>query len=162
VASLCGVRSIVNPAVGLRGVLDREEGPEVLVVGLGLGGIRGTPFPSPSLANVSMDFSRFPERPFKTAIFLFSSINPISRNFAIFMSKSSSYVAPTLFPNILDCLFILCDGDLSSKALKSSCCEASNSCRAAVSRLDFEDNGNIDDADLKPNLLPSFGGRGGG
>jgi len=51
-------------------------------------------------------------------------------------------------------LFLPGDGDRSR--------EASNSCCRAESRLALEDRGNIEDADLKPNLPPVFGGKGGG
>jgi hypothetical protein len=84
-------------------------------------------------------------------MFLFSSLKPISRSFAIFESKSSSPFEPTDAPKILDCLFLRGDGGSSRSSLAAS-----------ASRRDFEDNGKIDDADLNPNLLPVFGGRGGG
>lgn len=79
------VRSIDIPAVGLIGDLDRLVAEPSVV-------FENTwdPFPSPSRTRVSIDFSKFPPRPFKTALFLFSSLNPISRNFAIFTSMSSS------------------------------------------------------------------------
>lgn len=35
-------------------------------------------------------------------------------------------------------------------------------CLAAASLRDFEESGKIEEADLKPNLLPGFGGKGGG
>lgn len=72
------VRLIVMPAVGespaLNGVRDRDEGPE----------------PSPNLTNVSIDFSRLPESPFRTVKLRFSSMKPISRKVASFPSKSSA------------------------------------------------------------------------
>jgi hypothetical protein len=104
--------------------------------------------PSPSRTRVSIDFSKLPPSPLRTAMFLFSSLNPISRSFAIFESNSSGPSEPTDAPKILDCLFLRGDGG--------------SSLAASASRRDFEDNGKIDDADLNPNLLPVFGGRGGG
>jgi hypothetical protein len=98
-----------------------------------------------------MDLSRLPPSPFKTVMFLLSSLNPISRSLAIFASKSSEPSAPTAVPNTRDGLFLLGgDGDLSRESGR------------AASRRALEDNGKIDEADLKPNLLPGFGGSGGG
>ncbi len=102
--------------VALNGVRDREDGPEVSPIFT----FSDKPFPSPSRTKVSMDFSRFPPSPFKTAMFLFSSRNPISRNLAIFDSRSSSPTF-TVAPNTLDCLFLGGDGDRSrlESSLKS-------------------------------------------
>lgn len=86
-------------------------------------------------------------------MFLFSSLNPISRSLANFISRSSVPSAPTAAPNILDCLFLRGDGDRWRPVSKS--------CLAA-SFFAFDDNGKIEEADLKPNLLPGFGGNGGG
>lgn len=70
------VRSIVNPVVAPTGVRDRE-----LVGGPAISGDFNPPPPSPKRTRVSIDFSKFPLRPFRTAVFLFSSLNPISRSF---------------------------------------------------------------------------------
>lgn len=72
------------PAVGLIGVRDREVGNVPFSLGTGVGAC-----PSPRRTKVSIDFSKFPFNPFSTAIFRFSSLNPISRSFAILLSKSS-------------------------------------------------------------------------
>lgn len=138
------MRSIVIPAVGVIGVRDRDAGPE-------LPPDLSTPFPppSPSLTRASIDLSRLPPRPFKTFRFLLSSLKPISRSLASFDSKSSGLSTP----NTRDGLFLLGgEGDLSRESGRA----------AAASRRALEDNGKIDEADLKPNLLPVFGGRGGG
>jgi hypothetical protein len=146
--SLSRVRSIVSPADALKGVRERDEGPE--------SGFVSPPVPpSPSLTKVSMDFSKLPCTPFRTVIFLFSSLNPISRSFANFMSKSAGPSDPTDAPNTLDSLFFL-----SGEGDRARC--SKSFCAAAACRRDFEDSGNIEEADLKPNLLPVFGGRGGG
>jgi hypothetical protein len=86
-------------------------------------------------------------------MFVFSSLKPISCSLAIFKSRSSESPAPTEKPNTLDCLFLGGDGVLCPEFSKSGC---------AASRRCLEESGKIDDADLKPNLLPVFGGRGGG
>lgn len=143
-----GVRFIDNPAEA--GVLDFED--DSMDSGF-FAGATGA-FPSPNLTKVSIDFSRLPPSPFSTAKFLFSSANPISRSFAILASKSSFPYSPTAAPNTLDCLLRFGDGVFSFSASKS--------CRAAASRLDFDESGNIEEADLNPNLLPVFGGNGGG
>lgn len=148
------VRSIVKPVVGVIGVRDREEGPENspdLSSGVG--------FPSPSRTRVSIDFSRLPLSPFKTAKFLFSSVNPISLSLLSFESKSALPSDPTAVPNTLDCLFLLGDGDL---LLAGSGLLGSGTCLAAASFLAFEESGKIELADRKPNLLPVLGGKGGG
>jgi hypothetical protein len=123
------------------GVRDRE-GAAVCLTG------PVDPLPSPRRTRVSIDFSRLPLRPFKTAIFLRSSTNPISRSFAIFIAKSSCSSDATDVPKIRDGLLLGGDGD---------CCRD-----ISASLLDFEDKGKMDEADLKPNLLPGFGGNGGG
>lgn len=104
--------------------------------------------PSPRRTRVSIDFSRLPLNPFRTAIFLRSSMNPISCSLAIFIVKSSFSSDATDVPKTRDGLLLGGDGD---------CCRA-----ISASRLDFEDKGKMDEADLKPNLLPGFGGNGGG
>jgi hypothetical protein len=144
----CRVRFIIMPAPGLGsviGVRDREDGP-------GFSPDLATPLPlpppSPSLTRASIDLSRFPPSPLSTFMLLLSSLKPISRSLANFDSKSSGLSTP----NTLDGLFRLGgDGDRSRE-----------SGRAAASRRALEDNGKIDEADLNPNLLPVFGGRGGG
>jgi len=74
-------RFIVRPAVALMG--DRDRVVEPVSAGF------RPPVPlSPRRTKVSMDFSRFPPSPFKTARLLFSSLKPISRSLAIFKSKS--------------------------------------------------------------------------
>ncbi len=134
------MRSRVNPAAFGCGVLDRDEGvgnsPEVITpVGL---------LPSPSRTRVSIDFSRLPPSPLKTAAFLFSSVNPISRSLAIFKSVSSARPDPTDAPKTRDSFFLGGNGDY----------RLSTSDLAAASRRAFELNGTIEAADLKPLLLP--------
>lgn len=68
------------------------------------------------------------------------------------ISKSPAVGDPTSAPNNLEGLFLL-GGDWE-RSLESG--------RAAASRRAFEDKGKIEEADLKPNLLPGLGGRGGG
>lgn len=76
-------------------------------------------------------------------------MNPISRSLAIFTSKSSGSSDATEVPKIRDGLLLGGDG---------VCCR-----EISASRFDFEDRGNMEDADLKPNLCPVFfGGSGGG
>ncbi len=94
---------IVNPA--LIGVRDRKGGAGISLAG------PVDPLPSPSRTRVSIDFSRLPPSPFKTAIFLRSSVNPISRSLAIFSSKSSFPSDPTEVPKIRDGLLLGGDGD---------------------------------------------------
>lgn len=142
-------RPIEIPAVGLIGVLDPEEGPEMSPAfepPL-------DPSPSPSRTRVSIDFSRFPDSPFNTAAFLCSSLNPMSRKVDSFPSRSSWASWATDEPNTRDGLLLGGEGDLR--------CDESKYVGAAAC-LDFEDNGKIEDADLNPNLPPVFGGRGGG
>ncbi len=145
------VRFIDNPAPGLNGERDLETGGAAISAGF-------TPPaelpPSPSRTRVSIDFSKFPLKPLRTAMFLFSSLKPISRSFSIFKSRSAVPSAPTEAPNTRDCLFLLGSGGDCARASSKSC--------LAASRRDLDDKGKIEDADLKPNLLPVFGGRGGG
>jgi hypothetical protein len=142
------LRSIVIPTVGVVGVRAREEGPEFFTRPV-------EPGPSPSRTRVSIDLSKFPLSPFKTARFRLSSLNPIFRSLAIFISISSEVGDPTSAPNNLEGLFLLGgEGDLSRGSGRAAA--------AAASRLAFDDNGKMDEVDLKPNLLPVFGGRGGG
>jgi hypothetical protein len=148
------VRSIVRPVVGVIGVRDREEGPENSP-----DFSSGVNFPSPSRTKVSIDFSRFPLSPLRTATFLLSSVNPISLNFTSFDSNSVPPSAPTAVPKTLDGLFLLGLGDLF---LTGSGLLDSWACLAAASFFAFEDIGSIDETDRKPNLLPVFGGGGGG
>ena len=147
--SFSRIRSIVSPVDALKGVRERDEGPES-----GFGSPPGPP-PSPSLTKVSMDFSKLPCTPFRIVIFRFSSLNPMSRSFASFISKSAGPSEPTDAPNTLDSLFLL-----SGEGDRARC--SKSFCAAAACRRDFEDKGKIEEADLKPNLLPVLGGRGGG
>ena len=109
------------------------------------------PFPSPSRTNVSIDFSKLPPSPFNTARFLLSSINPMSRNLPIFPARSM-WPEPTCAPKTFDSLFLGGEGDRRLVILTG----------VGGSRLFLEDKGNIEEADLKPNLDPVFGGNGGG
>lgn len=75
------VRFIVRPAVALMG--DRDRVAEAVSAGF------RPPVPlSPRRTKVSIDFSKLPPSPFRTAVFLFSSLKPISRSLASFKSKS--------------------------------------------------------------------------
>lgn len=147
--SLSLVRCIEMPAVALNGVRDREAGPDV----------------PPNLTSDSTAFSKFPFSPFNTVVFRFSSVKPISRNFASFLSKSSTVLLetsiPAVAPNILDGLFLIGGEGDRCRSLDDSRWAV-----AAASLLALEDIGNIDDADLNPNLLLlpllPFGGSGGG
>jgi hypothetical protein len=139
------VRFIVNPAPEFRGDRDREEGAAPA-------GLRPPAPLSPIRTKVSIDFSRLPPSALRIAIFLCSSLKPISRSFAIFKSSSSESPA-TEVPITLDCLFLGGDGVLCPEFSKSDC---------AAARRFFEESGKMEDADLKPNLLPVLGGRGGG
>lgn len=145
-------RSKVSPAAGLNG--DRDLEIEAGGADISTDLTPPTKLPSPSRTRVSIDFSKFPPSPFRTAVFLLSSVNPMSRSFSSLEAISSDSAEPTEVPNTRDCLFLLGgDGDLA--------CADSKSCRAASLR-DLDDNGNMEDADRKPNRLPVFGGRGGG
>lgn len=93
------LRLMVNPAEAPTGVRDRTGG------GAATSRTFDAPLPSPRRTRVSMDFSRLPLKPLSTAVFLFSSLNPISRNFANFISSSSIPSAPTGVPNTRDGLF---------------------------------------------------------
>ena len=112
--------------------------------------------PSPSLTKDSIVRSRLPLNPFSTCAFRLSSWNPISLSCVSFAS-SSSPPPPTLAPNTLDCLFTLIG---EGGPLKP--CMVEGECGGEVGP--FRCRGNADDALLspKPNLLPGFGGRGGG
>lgn len=89
------VRCIDSPALdgAVTGVRDLDDGPDL----------------SPNLTNVSIDFSRLPFRPLRIVAFRFSSINPISRSCASFMSMSSELVSSkaTVAPKTLEGLFRL-------------------------------------------------------
>lgn len=117
-SSLSLVRSIVSPVDALRGVRERDEGPDSGFA------IPAEPFPSPSLTKVSIDFSKLPFNPFRTVIFLFSSEKPMSRSFAIFESKSSDPSDPTDVPNIFDGLFLLSGEGDRARCSKSLCAAA--------------------------------------
>lgn len=125
--------------IGVRDPLEDEESLALL------------PLPSPSRTRVSMVFSTFPPRPFSTARFLLSSMNPMSRNLAILPVKSRG-PAPLVTPKMFGSLLLSGEGDLRSGI----------STGGGGSRRDFEDRGNIEEADRKPNLLPVLGGSGGG
>jgi len=75
------VRFIVRPAVALMGDSDRAE--EAVSAGF-----RPLVPLSPRRTKVSIDFSKLPPSPLRTAVFLFSSLKPISRSLASFISKS--------------------------------------------------------------------------
>ena len=65
-----------------------------------LGGtIPGDGPPSPSLTKASIVFSIFPLTPFSTRRFLWSSVKPISRSLASFLSVSWLSPLSTLAPN---------------------------------------------------------------
>lgn len=127
----------------MTGVREREGGP---LLGFGNPTV---PVPSPSFTRVSMDFSKFPLCPLRTDAFLFSSAKPISRSWANFVSRSSGS------PSTFEALFLL-----SGEGGRGGC--SYSLCAAAAWRRAFDDRGKIDEADLKPNLCPGFGGRGGG
>ena len=116
--SLSRVRSIVSPVEVLMGVRERDEGPELdFAIPPGVD-------PPPSLTKVSIDFSKLPCSPFRTVMFLFSSMKPISRSFVNFMSKSSAPSDPTDAPNTFDGLFLLSgEGDRARRS-KSLCAAA--------------------------------------
>lgn len=109
--------------------------------------------PSPNLARVSIDFSKFPPRPFSTVKFRFSSRKPISRIFPSFASSSCKpdVDSPTDDPNTLEGLLLAIGGDGDRAA----------SCALNCSLfLDFDDLNDI--ALANPNLPPlDFGGNGG-
>jgi hypothetical protein len=112
-------RSTVRPVDAVTGVRDRDDGPELGFDRL----VDPEPEPSPSLTNVSIDFSKFPFSPFNTVVFLLSSLNPISRSCASFPSRLSTPSAATDVPNTLDCLFLL-SGDGDRARCSSSLCAA--------------------------------------
>lgn len=121
---------------------------------MGRGGRLGL-VPSPSLTSVSIDLCKFPFSPLSTVMFRLSSLNPISRSVSNFDSKSSAadIDSPTAAPNTFDCLLCTIGGD----------CGPNSCARASAFLLDFEDIGNMEVPDLKPNLLLwVFGGKGGG
>lgn len=128
--------------IGVRDPRDEEESPALL------------PFPSPNRTRVSIVFSRLPPSPFSTARFLFGSANPISRNLAILPAKSSGPV-PTFADGLLSTGLLLYSGE--GDRLRGS-----TSTGGGGSRRDFEESGKMEEADLKPNLLPVLGGSGGG
>ena len=112
--------------------------------------------PSPSLTNDSIVRSKFPLKPLSTCAFLLSSWNPMSFNCTSFASISPS-PPPTLAPNTLDCLLTLIGEGGPLKPLVP-CGEyggEAGRCRC---------KGRAEDAlrRPKPNLLPCFGGSGGG
>ena len=79
----------------------RPEEPPALVGVRETEPLRGL-LPSPNLTKVSMDFSKFPLRPFKTVAFLFSSKNPMSLNLNILFSCSSLPEEATWVPKTRD------------------------------------------------------------
>ena len=125
---------------GVTGVRDPRDEPALL------------PFPSPSRTSVSIVFSRFPPRPFSTAKFLFGSANPISFSLFIFPARS---IGPVSIFFDLEPGAKSGEGDLLRVGTMST--------GGGRSRRVFEDDsGNIDEADLRPNLLPVLGGGKGG
>lgn len=94
-----------------------------------------------------MVLSKFPLNPLSTVKVRFSSENPISRSFCTFHCKSSAWDSPTEFPNTLEGLLYTIGGDGDRAASRASA-------SALASAFFFlDDMGNIEDADLKPNLL---------
>lgn len=107
--------------------------------------------PSPSLTNASMAFSRFPPTPLRTMAFLCASVNPMSRSFCSFTPVSSA----SLLSNRTDAPKPpLVRGDAGLRGPGEA--------DLPVSCFFLEPSGNMDDADLRPNRLPVFGGSGGG
>lgn len=114
--------------------------------------------PSPSLINVSTDFSRFPLRPLSTVMLRFSSGKPISFRLCSFVSKLSADALRTLCPNTRDALFTL-GGEESPKPLKPMLIPGE-----VGGLLGFGEAGNVAEElrSPKPKRLPGFGGNGGG
>jgi hypothetical protein len=113
------------------------------------------PCPSASLTRISIAFPISPLTFFNTARLCLSSLNPISCSPATLSSRSAAFGWPTSAPNNCEGLFLLGGEGERSR-------ESGRAAAAAASRRAFDDNGKIDDADLKPNLLPVLGGKGGG
>jgi hypothetical protein len=149
------VRFTDIPPDGVTGVRGSEEKPESCP-DLGMG---ADPGPSPSFTRTPIAFWISPPTRCRTARFCLSSLNPISRSLARFDSRSAMFGSPTSVPNNFEGLFRLGgDGDRSRESGRAAAAAA-----AAASRFALDDKGNIDEADLKPNLLlPVLGGRGGG
>ena len=113
--------------------------------------------PSPSRTSASTVLSRFPLTPFRTMEFRWSSVKPMSWSWASFLSMSSEFSYCTLAPKPFDDLFRRGDPGLIFDKSRGE-----GRGRVAASLFALDDRGNIDEADLKPNLLGVLGGRGGG
>lgn len=115
-----------------------------------LSGVRAS-LPSPSLTSASIVFSKFPPTPLRTMAFLCSSLKPISRSFCSLISVSSA----SLLSNRTDAPKPpLVRGDAGLRGPGEA--------DLPVSCFFFEPSGKMEEADLKPNRLPVFGGSGGG
>lgn len=114
-------------------------------------------FPSPRRNSDSIVRSRLPPSPFRILALRLSSLNPISLNRANFASMLSDPPPPTLAPKIRDCLLILIGegGPPLPLGIWGDC---------GGKLLVLRERGRADDALRRPNpnLLPGFGGNGGG
>lgn len=130
-------------------------------------GCAGGPEPCSSLVSVTIVFSRFPLRPLRTAMFFLSSVNPISRSLAIFALKSVGFAVDGLVAVVGLELNVTARslrlGGEGGEGERVRSYGLSGSGRAAAASLRaFEESGKMEDADLRLNLLPVFGGSGGG